>query len=197
MRWIAIRTRTKAMKAHTRTPPPELRLRYPMPSGAQRPRGAQSSDDRRPSRLQECGRPQPYADRSTAYPDRARSGHRQCCRLDPADFLALFWSSGSLGEAAPRPLRPGDGSTGQSPIPTSPFFDELARLAGKPLDDLSPEHRGVIREVVADQHPRRRWLTIGEASSIDVLREIRPDLMRDGLSYRQIQSLRNWALKLD
>lgn len=66
---------------------------------------------------------------------------------------------------------------------------ELATLSGRSLDDLEPECVGVLREVVSDRHPRRRWLSVAEAGLIDVVRTARPDLARDGLTAGQAAAL--------
>lgn len=62
------------------------------------------------------------------------------------------------------------------------FSHELTLLAGRPLDELPMEHRWVIREVVADPHPSRRWLKIAELTAVELLRDLRPNLASEGLS---------------
>jgi hypothetical protein len=66
---------------------------------------------------------------------------------------------------------------------------EFGRLASKPLEAMSSEHQSVLREVVSDPHPRRRWLGVSEAMLIEVVRETRPDIARDGINERQRELL--------
>lgn len=93
--------------------------------------------------------------------------------IDPAVFLTAVvkqrhpdveWSL--LGSAD------GDGSD---------LIHELAVSFGKPLGDLSQEQRAVMREVAAEQRPRRRWLSVHELTAIDALRELRPGIGTQGL----------------
>lgn len=59
---------------------------------------------------------------------------------------------------------------------------ELQAVAGHPLDDLPSEHRDVIKEVVSDRSPRRRWLTLAELPTVEEIRKRRPGFSRRGLS---------------
>ena len=71
------------------------------------------------------------------------------------------------------------------------FANELAVLAGGPLDDLPIEKRWVIREVVAESHPSRRWLKIAELPAVELLRELRPNFTSEGLSSADRRAIRN------
>lgn len=72
---------------------------------------------------------------------------------------------------------------------TARILTDLEQFAGVTLDQLPSEHLGVLREVVADRHPRRRWVGISEVSVIELIREVRPDLARDGLNVQQAEAL--------
>jgi hypothetical protein len=61
------------------------------------------------------------------------------------------------------------------------FAHELSALAGRSLDDLGPEHRWVIREVVAEPQPSRRWLKVAELPTVELIRELRPSFSTAGL----------------
>ena len=65
------------------------------------------------------------------------------------------------------------------------LLDELAEIAGRPINELPAEHTGVLREVVGDRSPRKRWLSHGEVGLVEVLRRTIPDACRDGVSQRQ------------
>jgi hypothetical protein len=70
------------------------------------------------------------------------------------------------------------------------FHFELAGIAGRRLDDLSTEHRRVLREVVNEPSPARRWLSVAELGAIDLLREMRPRLSADGLTAQDRRAIR-------
>tara|TARA_R110000824_G_C15186648_1_gene674341 strand:- start:428 stop:979 length:552 start_codon:yes stop_codon:yes gene_type:complete len=67
---------------------------------------------------------------------------------------------------------------------------ELEAILGKSLKDLTKEHRSVIREVVAEPHPRPRWLSVHELFVVSKLREWRPHLPSEGFAKEEIDSLR-------
>lgn len=67
---------------------------------------------------------------------------------------------------------------------------ELAVSLGKPLRELSHEQRAVMREVAAEQRPRRRWLTVHELTAIDALREARPGIASEGLEASELTAIR-------
>ena len=116
--------------------------------------------------------------------------------LDPADFLGLVLEQRFPGMNLS--FLPSNNAAAETaePSQSQALLVELADLGGKALENMSTEHLGVIREVVADRNPRRRWLTIAEANIISALRAARPDLMQDGLTPNQLSSLRDWAGKL-
>lgn len=57
----------------------------------------------------------------------------------------------------------------------------LEAIAGCSLDDLPAETRAMLEEVVAARNPRRRWLAPAELSTIDLIRNLRPDSPYSGL----------------
>jgi hypothetical protein len=65
---------------------------------------------------------------------------------------------------------------------TDSFAEELQVIAGCRLTELPVEHKAVIREVVSERHPRRRWLSLAELSVIAMLRRYRPRLTEEGLA---------------
>lgn len=69
------------------------------------------------------------------------------------------------------------------------FVDELEALGGLPLSTISTEHRRVLREVVADPKPQRRWLTLAELPLLEAIREGAPQIRSEGLPRRLIEKL--------
>jgi hypothetical protein len=67
---------------------------------------------------------------------------------------------------------------------------ELETIAGKPLDELTAGAKAVLREVVIDPQPRRRWLSTAELPAVELLRELRPQLREQGLSAEDKVELR-------
>lgn len=61
----------------------------------------------------------------------------------------------------------------------------LAEALDQPVTSLSSEHIGVIREVVAEPHPRKRWVGVNESGVIEFVRRELPEVARDGLSAAQ------------
>jgi hypothetical protein len=61
------------------------------------------------------------------------------------------------------------------------FADELAAIAGIPLDQLTGEQKEIMRKVVLDPRPARRWLTEAEIPVLQLLRTLREDLGQRGL----------------
>jgi DNA-binding transcriptional regulator YdaS (Cro superfamily) len=52
--------------------------------------------------------------------------------------------------------------------------DELQAIAGKSLDELPVEKVDVLREVVGDNNPSRRWLGFNELPTVEVIRQVHP-----------------------
>lgn len=64
---------------------------------------------------------------------------------------------------------------------TFSLASEVELIAGVPLDQLSAEHKEVIRNVVADPQPARRWLSLAELQTVAVIRNVRPTFRSQGL----------------
>ena len=58
---------------------------------------------------------------------------------------------------------------------------EMRLISGAPLDGLNEDQKSVLREVVADPNPCRRWLTVAELPAVLTLRGLRPKLRSVGL----------------
>jgi hypothetical protein len=73
------------------------------------------------------------------------------------------------------------------------FQDDLAEdleaIAGKPLSTLPAEHQQVMKEVVAEVQPRRRWLTLSEVPVMEAIREQVPYVRSDGLPRRLVETI--------
>jgi len=67
------------------------------------------------------------------------------------------------------------------------FLQDLEAIAGQPLSMLSTEHRQVMKELVAEAQPRRRWLTLGELPVMEAIRAQAPYVRSDGLPRREIE----------
>lgn len=67
------------------------------------------------------------------------------------------------------------------------LLEELAEIAGRPINELPAEHIGVLREIVGDRSPRKRWLSHGEVGLVEVLRRTVPDACRDGINQEQAE----------
>jgi hypothetical protein len=74
--------------------------------------------------------------------------------------------------------------------PSDEFVSELEDLAGEPLTALNADQRAVMREIVRDRRPTRRWLSLTEIPVIDTIRELRPLVRTEGLSSRDKKALR-------
>lgn len=70
------------------------------------------------------------------------------------------------------------------------FASDLETIAGRPLEELPPATKTVLREAVVDPKPARRWLTTAELPAIEILREVRPALPVEGLSAGDKRELR-------
>lgn len=66
---------------------------------------------------------------------------------------------------------------------------ELEAILGAPLKNLTKEQRGVMREVAADPHPRRRWLSVHEVPAVQELRTIYPDMKREGIPASDLSAM--------
>jgi hypothetical protein len=101
--------------------------------------------------------------------------------IDPAEFLLAAVEQRTSD--APKLLCP-DGLESSA---HKGFAGELALIAGGSLDLLDEQHRSVIREVVTDAAPRRRWLSPAELPLVLRLRELRPAMKGEGLPPGEVQ----------
>jgi hypothetical protein len=69
------------------------------------------------------------------------------------------------------------------------LIEDLEDIAGQPLATLSPEHQQVMKEVVAESRPQRRWLTLSEVPVMEAIREQAPYVRSDGLPRGTIERL--------
>lgn len=69
------------------------------------------------------------------------------------------------------------------------FVSSLEALAGKSLAQLSAEHRAILREMVVEPQPGRRWLNLAEVPLVDALRCEEPNLRTEGVSSRQKEAI--------
>lgn len=74
------------------------------------------------------------------------------------------------------------------------FAQELEDIAGLPLDQLSAAHKQVLRDVVSQQDPTRRWISPAEAGIVHLLRSLRPDVVERGLDHPDREKLRKAML---
>lgn len=104
--------------------------------------------------------------------------------IDPSAFLLASLAQKEPG--AVELLRPASIADGY----IDPFMAELLALAGHPLDKLPEEHKQVLREVVTDRTPRRRWLALAEIAAVVAIRETVPDFPSRGLDGAELNALR-------
>ena len=95
--------------------------------------------------------------------------------LAPADLL--------LAALEQRNLEAADLMAGAHELARQPhdFAFEMRAIAGVDIDQLSVEQKKVLREVVNEPNPGRRWVTLAELPTILALREAWPDVSERGL----------------
>jgi hypothetical protein len=59
---------------------------------------------------------------------------------------------------------------------------KLEAVAGCSLNDLPADTRALLEEVVAARNPRRRWLALPEIATMELVRRLRPESSKAGLS---------------
>lgn len=70
-----------------------------------------------------------------------------------------------------------------------PFLSELHTLAGSDLSSLPSEHKQVLREVVTDRFPKRRWLTLAELPAVEAIRKAVPQFSTCGLPKSELDGI--------
>lgn len=94
-------------------------------------------------------------------------------RINERDFLAAV-----VAQRAPEAL----GLLGPSLASDFELVAEIKVITGLDPDQLSDEQKSVIREIAADPHPRRRWLSVAELPAVALLRQWKPTFSDAGLS---------------
>jgi len=74
------------------------------------------------------------------------------------------------------------------------LVEDLEDIAGGSLSSLPAEHQQVMKEVVAEARPARRWLTVSEVPVMEAIREQVPFVRSDGMPRSMIELL-STALK--
>jgi hypothetical protein len=69
------------------------------------------------------------------------------------------------------------------------FTASLEALVGGPLSQLTGEHRNILRDVVVDRNPSRRWLSLAEVPLVEAIRAEEPHLRTEGIPVRQIEAV--------
>ncbi|MFC7499047.1 helix-turn-helix domain-containing protein [Enterovirga sp. GCM10030262] len=69
------------------------------------------------------------------------------------------------------------------------FAHELESIAGVPLERLTSDQKDIMRQLVTDARPRRRWLLHAEIPAVQLLRELLPGFTTEGLSHSQRAAL--------
>lgn len=70
----------------------------------------------------------------------------------------------------------------REPVDADPLGEELRAILGKPLRSLSGEQRRVMREVAAEIHTARRWISVHELPVLELIRTWRPEVEAKGLT---------------
>lgn len=74
-------------------------------------------------------------------------------------------------------------------VTSTSFVAQLVDLAGSSLEDIGDEQKEILREVMLDQNPRRRWLSPSEVAIMQHLRRLKPGLDRKGLSPSEMKAI--------
>ncbi len=107
-------------------------------------------------------------------------------RRDPMPFLiavleqrhpTIDWASLMTGGA-------GDGPD------AAELVSSLELIARRPVREFGDDQVRVMREVAAEPHAGRRWLSVHEVAAIELLRELRPTMASTGLSAADRRALR-------
>jgi transcriptional regulator with XRE-family HTH domain len=99
--------------------------------------------------------------------------------IDESEFL-----SAAVEQRAPEAARLLGGMPDGDPFNLA---TEVTMIAGKKLDELSDEQKSIIREVAADLHPGRRWLSIAEVPTVTLVRQCKPDFRNTGLTASEMR----------
>ena len=69
------------------------------------------------------------------------------------------------------------------------LVEDLEDIAGRSLASLPAEHQQVMKEVVAEARPARRWLTVNELPVMEAIREQLPFVRSAGMPRSVIELL--------
>lgn len=108
----------------------------------------------------------------------------QVVGLPHAEFLRAV-----VAQKAPQALEILSDSEHREGALSTNFVAQLTNLAGGPLESLNDEQKQVLREVMLDRAPARRWLSPNEMIIMMHLRKLRPNLERHGLTPSELKSL--------
>lgn len=112
--------------------------------------------------------------------------------MDPAEFLIAVIEQRHPDIDVRRVLSKLSKNTGKTAkAPTSIVALELEEIARRELDELPVETINVLREVVSDSNPQRRWLNLSEVSVIDKLRKSFPRGMLPTDIQKVVQAIDN------
>lgn len=113
---------------------------------------------------------------------------------DLATIFALDERNFTLQVLAQRyPATPWQALFAMDRMPSRAGADLIWRIeaaTGKPIQDLTADQLALILEVALAADPVRRWLTPFELPTVDMLRDLRSDFSRNGLSPSDIEFLR-------
>lgn len=103
--------------------------------------------------------------------------------MDPAKFLIA-----ALAQKEPDAERVLQPVNDNSPHIDS-FMRELLALAGAPLDKLPEENKAILRQVITDRAPGRRWLALGEIPTVVAIRDTVPGFAVHGLEPSELEAV--------
>lgn len=102
--------------------------------------------------------------------------------LDPAEFLASCVEQRS--PEASFLLSPSAHSTSSFSL-----AKELDLIAGHSIEQMSEGQKLVMREAASDLRASRRWLSVAELPVIELIRRLRPNASREGLSAADLRCI--------
>lgn len=104
--------------------------------------------------------------------------------LSQAEFLRAV-----VAQKAPEALEILANGAEEAGAQSTNFVTQLTDLAGSPLELLNDEQKQVLREVMLDRAPARRWLSPTEMTVMMHLRRLRPQIERLGLTQGELQAI--------
>lgn len=86
-------------------------------------------------------------------------------------------------------------ANGKQEAAANELAEELEAILGAPMSSLSQSQRRVLREVANDPRPDRRWTSVQELPTLELIREWRPAFREAGLSDKDRQALKTLLCK--